>query len=372
MENVPNSKKYVREEYSFADLNLSDWAKKIGKQPSDLALKVKSNGDIFNAADFWSPQNRKRFIAWELCSTGDFIKPKNIISKHITLQEIKDKMPKPILTKKDLENIKFIDPNYGDFFINSFELTDHFYDTGVYKIEWEKAEYLKTNHPYMGKMSFPENEIKPSRTIMATRSASTREAIIYKSENIRSWDGEYRLSTIREVATLMGFPYAYQFVWSEWTKWRQIGNAVCPHLSWALASSVRRELGLSDIDIIDFESLRNNYKTVNNLNTFELKSFATPRKRNANARFRRHVIKRGNMTVDLLNYSVNDSEEIGKNWYLNVFLWTGIDHKRIEIHAGHLADLTNLLKDELVELNNFIKNHLCHFHIKKGSRPEEN
>jgi len=95
-------------------------------------------------------------------------------------------MPKPILTKKDLENIKFIDPNYGDFFINSFELTDHFYDTGVYKIEWEKAEYLKTNHPYMGKMSFPENEIKPSRTIMATRSASTREAIIYKSENIRS------------------------------------------------------------------------------------------------------------------------------------------------------------------------------------------
>ena len=87
----------------------------------------------------------------------------------------------------------------------------------------------------MGKMSFPENMNKPSRTIMATQSASTREAILYKSSNNRVGDGEYRLPTVREAACIMGYPLDYQFFGDESTKWRQIGNAVCVQLSFALS-----------------------------------------------------------------------------------------------------------------------------------------
>ncbi|MHC5791808.1 DNA cytosine methyltransferase, partial [Streptococcus pyogenes] len=87
-------------------------------------------------------------------------------------------------------------------------------------------------------MSFPENMDKPSRTIMATQSASTRESIIYKSNSGRVGDGEYRLPTIREAATIMGFPLNYQFYGDESTKWRQVGNAVSVQLSFALAIKI--------------------------------------------------------------------------------------------------------------------------------------
>ena len=33
MENVPNSRNWVREVYSFKDLDLGDWAKSVGKKP---------------------------------------------------------------------------------------------------------------------------------------------------------------------------------------------------------------------------------------------------------------------------------------------------------------------------------------------------
>lgn len=105
-------------------------------------------------------------------------------------------------------------------------------------MQWQKARDLKQRHPYMGKMSFPENMNKPSRTIMATQSASTREAILYKSSNNRVGDGEYRLPTVREAACIMGYPLDYQFFGDESTKWRQVGNAVCVQLSFALAIKI--------------------------------------------------------------------------------------------------------------------------------------
>ena len=59
------------------------------------------------------------------------------------------------------------DPIYKDIKLPANELTDHFYDTGLYESEWKQSKHLKINHPYMGKMSFPEKEENPSRTITA-------------------------------------------------------------------------------------------------------------------------------------------------------------------------------------------------------------
>jgi DNA (cytosine-5)-methyltransferase 1 len=152
------------------------------------------------------------------------------------------KLPSPFdRTKKK----KIQDPNYPGLWIPSTLLTDHFYDTGLYECEWKLSKYLKTNHPYMGRMAFPEDESRPSRTVTATKIGSSREAIVFSSEILREGDGQYRTATAREAACLMGFPISYQFKGSEGTKWRLVGNAVSPDVSRALARQVKRELYIS-------------------------------------------------------------------------------------------------------------------------------
>jgi len=84
-----------------------------------------------------------------------------------------------LLPKPNRKNIpqNVVDPIYK-FSIEGKYLTDQFYDTGIYEHDWRMSEYLKTNHPYMGKMSFPEKGNAPSRTVTATKIGSSREALI--------------------------------------------------------------------------------------------------------------------------------------------------------------------------------------------------
>ncbi len=103
-------------------------------------------------------------------------------------------------------------------------------------------QFLKGNHPYMGKMSFPENLDKPSRTITATKIGTSREALIYRSECNGLGNGEYRTPTVREAACIMGFPITFQFIGGETTKWRLVGNAVCPSISRSFAAEVLKQL----------------------------------------------------------------------------------------------------------------------------------
>lgn len=370
MENVPNSRIHVEEEYTFDMLKLWKWAKSIWKKSTDIALKVKNNWEILDSWDYWAPQSRKRFIAWEFCETWEFLSPKKTQINHISLWLILKKLPKPNESIEKIEKKNFIDPNYNNLKINWKKLTDQFYDNWLYKIEWEKAEDLKTNNYCMWKMSFPENLEKPCRTIMATRSASTREALILKSEYNRKWNWEYRLPTIREIATFMWFPIVYQFVWSEWTKWRQVWNAVSPHLSSALAKAIRNRLWLEEIREIDFFELKNNYNKVINLNTFKEGEFNKPKKRQANASFRRPILKKNNITVDLMNF--NKNSEVWKEWFIKVFFWTWVWYKQIEINKNHISKLEKILENEIdnfndykINLSDFIKKEIWKIDTKK-------
>ncbi len=342
MENVPNSRNYVKESYTFADLNLGEWAKAIGLNPKQEALNVKNNGGLFTASEYGSPQSRQRFICGEIVSTGKFPEPIKTHGKQadlfgagsfITLGDIKQRMPSPVDFR---ENEKWQDPNYPSLILKSSELSNHFYDTGLYAVEWEKARFFKVNHPFMGRMSFPEDENKPGRTVMATRSASTREALIFKSERNRKGDGEYRLPTIREVSTLMGFPYTYQFVGGEGTKWRLIGNAVCPHMAAALAKQIRKELGSNPIpeNQINFPNILSTNTNIENLNNPKPISFNAPPKKKKGAKFRMHPFKDGNMTVSLTNFNPNKEsspETNGKKWYCSVFLGSGKDFTVVNV-----------------------------------------
>lgn len=361
MENVPNSRNWVKDIYTFEDLDLGDWAKSIGKKPRDEALRAKNNGDLFTASDYGSPQSRQRFICGEIVASGEFPTPyiangSNTITKHVTLQDIRKKMPSPL--NPETTDI-FEDPNYSGLMVAQSELSDHFYDTGLYSVEWEMAKFAKTNHPYMGRMSFPENETKPCRTIMATRSASTREAIIFLSEANRKGDGQYRLPTIREVSTLMGFPYTYQFVGGEGTKWRQIGNAVCPHMAAALAKEIRVRLNLPPVKSLDFTEQKEHYKKIINLNNPTLLVFNAPPKKKSGAKFRMHPFKDGNMTVALTNYDPNSEpspETNGRKWFCSVFFGSGKNFDIVKITPAQRNAIESFL-------NNKIKNDMRKFII---------
>jgi len=229
MENVPNSKEYVKDKYTFSELGIDkNMLKKYGihKSPKDVALEINKDNNIFDSVHYGVPQKRKRFVC------GEFIHPEKSTeseSDWITLGQVIS-----ALKKKDK---KVKDPLFG-FSISSDELTDHNYDTIIPRFEWEEARIKKQQARYYGRMSFPENFDRPSRTIMATRSILAREAMILPNGS----PDNYRAPTIREVASIMSFPITYLFqAENEASKYRLVGNAVCPLLAFSFAKKIMKK-----------------------------------------------------------------------------------------------------------------------------------
>jgi len=327
MENVANSRNYLADYYTFNDLGLGEWAKKHRLSPKKKAIILKDNQPLINSADYGSYQARKRAISGEIIKLQKLVVPKptnskvssSNLPKWRSLGKLLKKMPSP--TEQNLKK-RVTDPVYNEIKLTVAKLTDHFYDSGLYKSEWKQSEYLKTNHPYMGKMSFPENLNNPSRTVTATKSGTSREALIYKSEYNRLGNGEYRNPTIREIASVMGFPYTYQFLGTENSKWRLVGNAVCPSVSRAFACDLKQILEIPAIlklDLVKTPNLNN----VPNLNTFSEKEFNNQPKRNKNSRFRRQPLKEGNMTVTLSNYDIVKNNQPKNKWFTSIQYGTG-------------------------------------------------
>jgi DNA (cytosine-5)-methyltransferase 1 len=326
MENVVNSKRYLQTAYTFKDLGLTEWAVSNRISPLKIAIDLYDNSTIINSADYGSYQSRRRVISGEIVKKQKLVVPKpthglsnsNGVLLYNSLKTIKKNFPNPFESKS---NRIINDIQYPIALSQNF-ISDHFYDTGVYKAEWKFSKYWKVNHPFMGKMSFPENEDKPSRTITATKIANSRESIIYKSEINRTGDGEYRLPTVREAAIIMGFPITFQFIGSEYTKWRLVGNAVCCGVSRAFASVVLDELKIKkENKLILCETP--NLDGVINLNSYSLNTFDKPPIKNKGARFRRHAIKEGNLTVTLSNYDIEKNNKTNGKWFTSIQYGTG-------------------------------------------------
>jgi DNA (cytosine-5)-methyltransferase 1 len=362
MENVINSKRYLQTAYTFKDLGLTEWAIKNRISPLKIAIDLYENSVIINSADYGSFQARKRVISGELIKKGKIVLPNPTHSedgnlgkmKYRTIGEMKQTLPNPFSKKSD----KLItDPQYS-IRISQNQLIDHFYDTGIYNVEWKCSNYCKTNHPFMGKMSFPENDNKPSRTITATKIANSRESIIYKCEIKRVGDGEYRLPTVREAAVIMGFPITYQFLGTESNKWRLVGNAVCCSVSRAFAKSILESLKISIPNTI-ITNIKIDKKNLINLNTFKLKSFDKPPIKNNGSRFRRHALKEGNLTVTLSNYDIEKNLKFSDGkWYTSIQYGTGKGFPIQKIKDNYFKNIESILqelkggKDFLKYINN--------------------
>lgn len=348
MENVVNSKRYLQTAYTFKDLGLSDWANKHKISPNKIAIDLYQNTTVVNSADYGSIQARKRVISGEIIKKKKLIIPqkthrspkkKGNLPEYRSISYIKDIFPNPF-EKKSNELIKDINYNIS---IPKNEVTDHFYDTGVYEVEWKFSKYWKQNHPYMGRMSFPENNNNPSRTITATKIANSRESIIYKSEIRRKGNGEYRLPTVREAAIIMGFPITYQFLGSENTKWRLVGNAVCCPVSRALAKTVIETLKLEKPNELVVNT-KPNLEGVKSLNNYKRKKFDKPPVKKKGARFRRHAIKDGNLTVTLSNYDIDQNSKTKDKWFTSIQYGTGEGFPIQKVKDGYFEEIEELIK----------------------------
>ena len=328
MENVPNSIKFVKDVYT---------AKELGLDESLPDLEV-NNKHILTASDYGSPQGRKRAIC------GDYIVPEITHTKDNYVHV--DKIMKSLGPPLNNNNSKIQDPSFESIKLNKNEVTDHFYDGELPEDWWKKAKRLKQDHGYMGKMDFPDRTNRLCRTIMATESYCSRESIIFPKEGTN----KYRAPTIRELGCLMGFPIDYQFTGnSSTTKHKQIGNAVCVHLSKALGDSIKKDMNIK----LECEP-REIKKMKFNLNDLKEPLFSKykPKPKKINSKFHIHIpyLKLNQLRVELDNTKSNfDNEE---------FIWESILHKG----AGKNAKNTKM---NTKDIENMIKSHNKFTQVKK-------
>jgi DNA (cytosine-5)-methyltransferase 1 len=341
MENVPNSRNHVKEEYTFKMLGLSNdilKSLKIKKKENQIALRLNNSEDnVYNSVHFGVAQKRKRFIC------GEFPKPKKTTPKEkdwISLGMIIDSLK--------TKNKTIVDPIYL-FSMPQKDLTDHHYNTIIHPFEWEEAKIKKQQARYYGKMSFPENQNKPSRTVMATRSVVSRESMILPNGS----PGDYRSPTIREVASIMSFPINYLFqANSEASKYRLVGNAVCPKLAFNFAKSIleKENIKIKKIKVIKpTDKLLVDLRKTNPL-------IKTPRNKHPRSNFAEIIpnLKCKNFRVELdNNFPKNTKNKI--KWSATLHHATG--KSGMKVCKADIEEINNLLLTSKykIQVNKYMK-----------------
>lgn len=230
MENVPAIQNYLPSVIPLSFIGLTE------KGNFEIPMKAE-----LLASNYGAPQNRKRYLI------GNFPLPKithgdsgkaDLFSEDLpewrTMGDALAGLPEPLSNRREGY---LNDPNYRIPLAFS-NLSDHFSDTRFNGLELISLRNAKLEHPYMGRMAWPDRIDRPARTVVATQLG--RETLILQSKS-----GDYRRATVRECATLQSFPITYQFFGKSFaSKYRQVGDAVPPLLSFALAKAIAEENGI--------------------------------------------------------------------------------------------------------------------------------
>jgi DNA (cytosine-5)-methyltransferase 1 len=236
MENVPRIALHLPEAIPLKWIGVAE----KGELPVPVRME-------FNCADFGVPQARRRYLIGNYpipqpshCefSEGTLFASTEGLKPWRTLGNVLDALPAP---DREPSTSFVVDPNYG-LKVATKNLTDHFYNVELSPEEAASLKEVKTNHPYMGRMVFPDNPGRPARTIVATQLG--RETLVIGFE--RNGKQKFRRATIRECATIQTFPITFQF-WGNSlnSRYRQAGDAVPPKLSLAIARRILEQEGLS-------------------------------------------------------------------------------------------------------------------------------
>ena len=208
MENVPRVAK-VLETQILPGGQLSKFRKRINE------------GEIrvINMSEFGLPQKRKRCIAGNI--DFDLLDSYSEMCPVITLQDVLD----------SLKKINIRDPNFK---VTRKKVTELEKEEPLNDEELRMNREMKENHPIYNKMNFGENLDSPARTITATCTRVSRESLVVKDKT------KFRRLSVRERATIQGFPINYQFHGSSHSnKLKMIGNAIPPKFTYLLAAAMK-------------------------------------------------------------------------------------------------------------------------------------
>lgn len=124
-----------------------------------------------------------------------------------------------------------VDPLFG-LTIPQTELTEHVEEENLSAEEVRINRASKTTHTVYNAMPFPDRLDRAVRTITATCTRVSRESIVIPAEGDA---GMFRRLTLRERASLQGFPVTFQFYGANHgQKLRMIGNAVPPAFAYLM------------------------------------------------------------------------------------------------------------------------------------------
>jgi DNA (cytosine-5)-methyltransferase 1 len=239
MENVPRLLQTLPHRVRLQDLGV----------PEDGFFDIPRR-EVFNSADFGAPQKRLRLLSGRYPSPvqthfeGSTLTLDNLLYQPwVHMRKVIEAFPNPI--RPVPRGTRIHDPNYP-LSVAAESLTDHFMKPEVALMSDKEADRnrrWKVAHPWYGKMKFPDDLDRPSRTVMATQFNGSRETMImevkYKGET------RYRKPTVRECASLQCYPITYQFPAKTLaSKYRLVGNSVPVKLSAALAKAILVEAGL--------------------------------------------------------------------------------------------------------------------------------
>jgi DNA (cytosine-5)-methyltransferase 1 len=186
-----------------------------------LAMDIR----VLDFSDFGLPQARRRCIAghfpWDLLEGYRAQLPERRLGDVV----------RGLATKSDI-----IDPNFG-VTLSPEELTEMEREAALNAEELRMNREAKEFHPIYNNMAFPDRLAFPSRTITATCTRVSRESIVVAQPGK---SGSYRRLTIRERASLQGFPITYQFYAKSFSdKAKMVGNAIPPLFTYLAASAMR-------------------------------------------------------------------------------------------------------------------------------------
>jgi DNA (cytosine-5)-methyltransferase 1 len=178
---------------------------------------------VIDFSDYGAPQSRRRCIAGNI--------PFDRIASY-----------RPMLPRRTLGDVvsaltaepEVTDPVWGCV-LPASAVTERETEGALNAEELRMNREAKTYHPVYNNMAFPDVMTLPARTVTATCTRVSRESIV-----IAEKDGGYRRLSIRERASLQGFPITYQFYARSFPeKAKMVGNAIPPTFTYLIAQAAQ-------------------------------------------------------------------------------------------------------------------------------------
>ncbi|WP_051473092.1 DNA cytosine methyltransferase [Aminobacter sp. J41] len=182
---------------------------------------LEPRSEVFRLEEFGIPQRRRRCLIGNI--NFDLLHSYTRQQPSLALGEV----------LRALGGETVVDPLYG-FSRHRSQVSDHELERPLSEEELRINRSSKELHPVYNRMPFPEPLDKPVRTITAVCTRVSRESII-----VDGGAGFRRLS-VRERASLQGFPIDYEFEGVNYAqKARLVGNAIPPVFTYLVGQAAK-------------------------------------------------------------------------------------------------------------------------------------